>query len=133
MLQNQIKTLESLQTCHKIDLKMRSSPLKTTNMNGIVAKVWRRFGKYATLCQVIGDKRCQVVMVVVGCSFLCLLAVLGPSLGFPVLDWYLLVPVVSAEHSGVPVLTGHSLCKWCFPVLHINTSANSYAIYQWLC
>ena len=98
----------SAQAC---DLNMRSSHFKTTKVNGTVSKMWWRFGKYATLCQVTGDKTCQVVMVVVGCSFLCLLAVLGPSLGFPSLNWFPLVLGVSVDQSGVPVLTGHSLCK----------------------
>ena len=76
----------------------------------------RRTGKYAAMCLVRGDKGCLVAMVVVGCSVFCLPVVLGPSGSLLAQDWYLLVLVVLVDHSGVPVLAGHFLCKWCFPI-----------------
>ena len=76
----------------------------------------RRNGKYAEMCLVSGDEGCLVVMVLVGFSVVGLLVASGPSGSLPALDWYLLVLVVLVDHSGVPVLAGHFLCKWCFPI-----------------
>ena len=76
----------------------------------------RRNGKYAAMCLVSGDEGCLVVMVLVGSSVVGLLVGSGPSGSLPALDWYLLVLVVLVDHSGVPVLAGHFLCKWCFPI-----------------
>ena len=70
-----------------------------------------RTGKHATVCQIKGDQRCWVVMVVVGCSVLCLLVVLGLSCSLPALDWSLLVLVVLVDRAGVLVLAGHIFCK----------------------
>ena len=76
----------------------------------------RRNGKYAAMCLVSGDEGCLVVMVLVGFSVVGLLVASGPSGSLPALDWYLLVLVVLVDHSGVPVLAGHFLCEWCFPI-----------------
>ena len=93
----------------------------------------RRNGKYAEMCLVSGDEGCLVVMVLVGFSVVGLLVASGPSGSFPALDWYLLVLVVLVDHSGVPVLAGHILCKWCFLCMYINTSTYYHATQQWLC
>ena len=76
----------------------------------------RRNGKYEAMCLVSGDEGCLVVMVLIGSSVVGLLVASGPSGSLPALDWYLLVLVVLVDHSGVPVLAGHFLCKWCFPI-----------------
>ena len=70
-----------------------------------------RTGKHATVCQIKGDQRCWVVTVVVGCSVLSSLVVLGLSCSLPALDSSLLVLVVLVDRAGVLVLAGHIFCK----------------------
>ena len=103
-------------TSNSVNTRRWAHNQKVIYQKDLVSEKWWRTGNYATLCLVKGDKGQWVVMVVVGSSGFCLLAVLGPSCCPPALDWSLLVLVVLVDHSGVPVLTGHIFCKWYFPI-----------------